>query len=203
MIQYDHKIKERLDQIMSARIDSTTRTRLKPTAKRPLWLSILACFSLLLGVITTIPQFYYVLFALHLVTIGPTSNPLGQIWYSYILNGDNSYLKVDPGILAGAIEDAFLLGPLYIATGVGLWMRRRWVIPVGLMTGAMIFYAIVGFFLGDIFAGLLSVTNDISYWASNLPYVLYPLWLIPVLLFRRSLFVQKEPKVSIASAPEQ
>ena len=159
--------------------------------RRPLWLSILAGFSLLLGIITTIPQFYYVLFGLHLVTIGPNSNLLGQVWYSYILNGDNSYLKVDPGTLAGAVEDAFLLGPLYIATGIGLWLRRPWVIPVGLITGAMIFYAIVGFFLGDIFAGLPSVTNDISYWASNLPYLLYPLWLVPVLLFRRSLFVGK------------
>ena len=122
----------------------------------------------------------------------PNSNPLGQIWYTYILNGDNSYLKVDPSILAGAIEDAFLPGPLYFITGIGLWLRRSWVIPVGLMTGAMIFYAIVGFFLGDIFAGLPSVTNGASYWISNLPYLLYPLWLIPVLLFRRSLFAGKE-----------
>src|SRR5579864_5824063 len=167
------------------------RASLQRTGRRPLWLVILAIFSLLLGIVTTIPQFYYVLFALHLVTIGPNSNPLGQIWYTYILNGDNSYLKVDPGTLAGAVEDAFLLGPLYIATGIGLWLRRPWVIPVGLITGAMIFYAIVGFFLGDIFAGLSSVTNDISFWASNLPYLVYPLWLVPVLLFRRSLFVQQ------------
>jgi hypothetical protein len=96
---------------------------------------------------------------------------------------------VDPGILAGAIEDAFLLGPLYVATGVGLWMRWSWVIPPGLMAGAMIFYAIVGFFRGDLFADLPGVTNDISYLVSNLPYLLYPLWLIAVLLFRRSLFV--------------
>ncbi|MGH2496223.1 MAG: hypothetical protein ACRDIV_16125 [Ktedonobacteraceae bacterium] len=170
--------------------------RLQRAGRRPLWLSILAGFSLLLGIVTTIPQFYYVLFGLHLVTIGPNSNLLGQVWYSYILNGDNSYLKVDPGTLAGAVEDAFLLGPLYIATGVGLWLRRAWVIPVGLITGAMIFYAIIGFFLGDIFAGLPSVTNDISYWASNLPYLLYPLWLVPVLLFRRSLFARKEPGTS-------
>lgn len=175
---------------MAARIDQPARMKL--ASRRPLWLSILAGFSLLLGIVTTIPQFYYVLFALHLVTIGPKSNVLGQIWYAYILNGDNSYLKVDAGTLAGAVEDAFLLGPLYIATGVGLWLRRRWVIPVGLMTGAMIFYAIVGFFLGDIFAGLPSVTNSISYWASNLPYLIYPLWLVPILLLRRSLFARKE-----------
>ncbi|MEO8973431.1 MAG: hypothetical protein ABI406_17735 [Ktedonobacteraceae bacterium] len=176
---------------MAARIDQPMRG--ESTARRPLWLSILAGFSLLLGIVTAIPQFYYVLFALHLVTIGPNSNLLGQVWYSYILNGDNSYQKVDPGVLAGAVEDAFLLGPLYLATGIGLLLRRPWVIPVGLITGAMIFYAIVGFFLGDIFAGLPSVTNGVSYWASNLPYLLYPLWLVPVLLFQRSLFIRKEP----------
>lgn len=175
---------------MTTSIDQPAR--LQHLTRRPLWLTILASFSLLLGIITAIPQFYYVLFGLHLVTIGPNSNLLGQVWYSYILHGDNRYLKVDPGVFAGAIEDAFLLGPLYFATGVGLWLRRSWVIPVGLMTGAMIFYAIVGFFLGDLLANLPSVTNDVSYWASNLPYLLYPLWLIPVLLFRRTLFTGKE-----------
>ena len=117
------------------------------------------------------------------------------------MNGDNRYLKVDAGVLAGAVEDAFLLGPLYVATGVGLWLRRPWVIPVGLITGAMIFYAIIGFFLGDIFANLPSVTNDVSYWASNLPYLLYPLWLVPVLLFQRSLFAWKEPGTRRTHAP--
>jgi hypothetical protein len=158
--------------------------------RSPSWLYVLAGFSLLLGIVTAIPQFYYVLFALHWVSIGPNSNPLGQVWFWYILNGDNSYHKVDPGILAGAIEDAFLLGPLYVATGIGLLTRQRWVIPVGLCTGAMIFYAIVGFFLGDIFSGLNTVTNGVSYWASNLPYLIYPLWLIPTLLLRRSLFAR-------------
>jgi hypothetical protein len=158
------------------------------SARRPLWLSVLAVFSLLLGIVTAIPQLYYVLFALHLVDIGPHANPLGQVWYWYILNGDNSYQQVDPGILAGAVEDAFLLGPLYLATGIGLWLRCPWVVPVGLITGAMIFYAIVGFFLGDIFAGLNTVTNGVSYWASNLPYLIYPLWLVPTLLVKRKLF---------------
>jgi hypothetical protein len=152
---------------MATRINSPAR--LQRAGGRPLWLSILAGFSLLLGIVTAIPQFYYVLFALHLVTIGSHSNLLGQVWYSYILNGDNSYQKVNSGILAGAIEDAFLLGPLYIATGVGLWLRRPWVVPVGLITGAMIFYAIIGFFLGDIFVGLSSVTNGVSYWARICP----------------------------------
>lgn len=182
---------------MAASVDQAARVQ--SATRRPLWLSILAGFSLLLGIVTTIPQFYYVLFGLHLVPIGPNTNPLGEVWYSYILNGDNSYLRVDPGIFAGAIEDAFLLGPLYLATSVGLWLRRPWVIPVGLMTGAMIFYAIVGFFLGDIFAGLPSVTNDVSYWASNLPYLIYPLWLIPVLLLRRSLFARPARQ---SSAPD-
>ncbi len=162
-------------------------------ARNPAWLLVLAGFSLLLGIVTFIPQFYYVLFGInsHIFTIGPSSNPLGQIWYWYILNGDNSYQKVDPGILAGAVEDAFLLGPLYITTGIGLLQRRSWVVPVGLITGAMIFYAIIGFFLGDIFAGLNTVTNGFSYWATNLPYLVYPLWLIPTLLLNRSMFSQK------------
>lgn len=61
---------------MAARIDQPMRG--ERTTRRPLWLSILAGFSLLLGIVTAIPQFYYVLFALHLVTIGPNSNLLGQ-----------------------------------------------------------------------------------------------------------------------------
>jgi EXPERA (EXPanded EBP superfamily) len=162
--------------------------------RRLTWLFILAGFSLLLGIITTIPQLYYVLFSMNsqAFSIGPNSNLLGQIWYWYILTGDNSYRKMDPGILAGAIEDAFLLGPLYTATGIGLLRRHAWVVPVGLLTGAMIFYAIVGFFLNDIFSGLNTVTNDLSFWASNLPYLIYPLWLIPTLLLRRSLFIHKK-----------
>jgi hypothetical protein len=164
--------------------------------QRSVAVAILAAYSLLLGVVTLVPQFYYVLFALHLVPIGPNSNPLGEVWYWYILNGDNTYQKVDPGTLAGAVEDAFLLGPLYLATGIGLLVRRPWVIPVGLITGAMIFYAIVGFFLGDLFAGLPSVTNGISFWASNLPYLIYPLWLVPTLLIRRSLFAHRSTTLS-------
>ncbi|HEX6819985.1 MAG TPA: hypothetical protein VF120_16540 [Ktedonobacterales bacterium] len=171
---------------MTIETETSAATALK--AKRARSLDVLAGFSLLLGIVTAIPQFYYVLFGLHLVPIGPNTNPLGEIWYSYILVGDNSYLKVDPGIFAGAIEDAFLLGPLYLATGIGLLGRRAWVIPVGLMTGAMIFYAIVQFFLGDILGGLTSVTNPWSYWLSNLPYLAYPLWLIPTLLLRRVQF---------------
>ena len=160
--------------------------------RTPWWLYVLGGFSLLLGIVTAIPQFYYVLFAInsHLFPIGPNTNPLGNVWYSYILVGDNSYQKVDPGILAGAIEDAFLLGPLYFITGIGLLRRSPWVVFVGLATSAMIFYAIVGFFLGDIFGGLTTVTNQVSYWASNLPYLIYPLAVIATLFLRRSLFTR-------------
>lgn len=156
--------------------------------RRSGWWIFLAVYSFILAVITAIPQFYYVLFALHWVPIGPNTNPLGEVWFWYILSGDNSYQHVDPGILAGAIEDAFLLGPLYFATGLGLIRNRRWVYPVGLITGAMILYAIIGFFLGDIFAGLNTVTNGFSYWATNLPYLVYPILLIATLLvsWRRS-----------------
>lgn len=171
---------------MPATTDAAPATQTR--TRRPLPISILAVYSWILGIITGIPQLYYVLFALGVVTIGPHSNFLGYIWYSYILNGDNSYLHMDPGTLAGAIEDAFLLGPLYFTTGIGLWQRRPWALYVGLITGAMIFYAIVGFFLGDIFAGLKTVTNGVSYWTSNLPYLIYPLWLVPTLLMNRKLF---------------
>lgn len=160
--------------------------------RRPLAITILAGFSLLLGIITGIPQLYYVLFAVNATVfpIGPHANPLGAVWYWYILNGDQTYAHVDPGVLAGAVEDAFLLGPLYLATGIGLLGLRRWVVPVGLLCGGMIFYAICGFFLGDIFAGLPTVTNGASYWLTNLPYLAYPLWLVPTLLRRRSLFTR-------------
>jgi hypothetical protein len=50
----------------------------------------------------------------------------------------------------------------------------------------MILYAILGFFLGDVFAGLNTVTNGASYWATNLPYLIYPLLLLTTLLLRRN-----------------
>ena len=56
--------------------------------------------------------------------------------------------------------------------------------------GVMIFYAIVGFFLSDIFSGLPTVTDSISYWATSLPYLVYPLWLVPTLLLRCGLFTR-------------
>lgn len=161
--------------------------------RRPWWLIALAVYSILLAIITGIPQLYYVLYGLHLVTIGPDSNPLGQIWFWYNFNGDNSYVKVEPGLYAGAVEDAFLLAPLYLATGIGLLLRRRWVVPVGLMTGAMIFYGTLQLYVGDLFAGLSSISNQLTFWLTLLPYIVYPLWLIPALLTRRALFERGAP----------
>ena len=170
-------------------VQTSTPVR-QPSARRrrPWWLFVLAIYSLLLGLITEIPQFYYVLYALGLVTIGPHSNALGQVWYWYNFNGDNSYIKIDPGLLAGAVEDAFLLAPLYLATGIGLLSLRRWVVPLGLMTGAMIFYGTLQLYVGDAFAHYSSITNEFTYWITLLPYMVYPLWLIPALLTRRALF---------------
>lgn len=55
-------------------------------------LDALAGFSLQLGPVTTIPQFYYVRCAVQLVAIGPHVNPLGAVWYSsYILGGYDTY----------------------------------------------------------------------------------------------------------------
>jgi hypothetical protein len=173
-------------------VNVSGRTTAGTSPKRSVAITVLGGYSLLLAVVTGIPQLYYVLFALGAVSIGPHSNPLGEVWYWYILNGDNTYNKVDPGVLAGAVEDAFLLGPLYLSTGIGLLRRSTWAIPVGLITSAMIFYAIVGFFLSDVFAGLPTVTNGVSYWASNLPYLAYPLWLIPTLLLRREMFIHTQ-----------
>jgi hypothetical protein len=72
---------------MAASVDQAAR--LARVTRRPLWLSILAAFSLLLGTFT--PQFYYVLLGLGWVPIGPNTNPLGEVWYWFILNGDNVY----------------------------------------------------------------------------------------------------------------
>ena len=76
-----HPLKE--ESCMSGSLDHPTD--LNADTRRPLWLSVLAGFSLLLGMVTTIPQFYYVLFGLHVVPIGPHTNLLGDVWYS-ILN---------------------------------------------------------------------------------------------------------------------
>src|SRR5215469_16877039 len=87
---------------------------------RPLSVTILASFSLLLGIVTGISQLYYVLYAInpHVFTIGPNANPLGAVWFNYILNGQQGgYHHVDAGTLAGAIKDAFMMGALSVITG--------------------------------------------------------------------------------------
>src|SRR5215469_6978130 len=102
---------------------------LQSASPRSLSITILAAFSLLLGIVTGISQLYYVLYAInpHVFPIGPNANPLGAVWFNYILNGQQGgYLHVDAGTLAGAIEDAFMMGPLYVITGIGLLSYRRW-----------------------------------------------------------------------------
>lgn len=166
---------------------------IRNTSHRPLSITTLAGFSLLLGIVTGISQLYYVLYAInpHIFTIGPNANPLGAIWFNYILGGQQGgYLHVDAGTLAGAIEDAFMMGPLYVITGIGLLRLRRWVYPVGLLTGAMIFYANLYFLLSGVLVGPYTTTNIVTTVLSSIPYFVYPLWLIPTLLLRRSLFDQ-------------
>lgn len=166
---------------------------LKPlvaTSRRPPWLIVLAGLSFLLFIITGPEQFYYVLFGInpHVFGIGPHTNFFGELWYNYVLQGDNSYTHLDPGLLTGAIEDAFMLAPLYLATGIGLIGRAGWVVPVGLITAGMIWYAIVYFILTSVFGGLNNVTNEVTFWVPLVPYVVYPIWLAWTLIFRRQLF---------------
>jgi hypothetical protein len=160
------------------------------TRGRPVWLAVLAGLSFLLFVITGPEQFYYVLYGINsqLFGIGPHTNFFGELWYNYVLQGDNSYTHLDPGLLTGAIEDAFMLAPLYLATGIGLLRRSAWVVPVGLLTAGMIWYAIIYFILTSVFSGLGSVTNQITFWVPLAPYVVYPVWLAWTLIFRRQLF---------------
>ena len=164
---------------------------LQSASPRSLSITILAAFSLLLGIVTGISQLYYVLYAInsHVFPIGPNANPLGAVWFNYILNGQQGgYLHVDAGTLAGAIEDAFMMGPLYVITGIGLLSYRRWVYPVGLLTGAMIFYANLYFLLSGTLVGPYTATDILTTVLSSIPYFVYPLWLVPTLLLRRSLF---------------
>jgi len=175
---------------------SVTQAPTNAASRRPLAITLLAVYSLLLALITGIPQLYYVLFALnrHAFPIAPDANPLGAVWYNYILGGHQSgYLSVESGWLAGAIEDAFMLGPLYLVTGIGLLQRRPWVVPVGLITGAMIFYADLYFVLsGTLSQRTVDATSIVTTLLSAVPYLAYPLWLIPTLLVRRSLFAGTE-----------
>jgi hypothetical protein len=159
--------------------------------KRPVVVTILAFYSIALAVVTGIPQLYYVLFAINrqIFPIGPHVNLLGAVWYSYILGGQQGgYLRVDPGTLAGALEDAFMMGPLYFITGLGLLRLSSWVFPVGLITGAMIFYANLYFLLSGTVGAPQTTTDLVATVLSSIPYFVYSLWLIPTLLLRRSLF---------------
>ena len=161
------------------------------TGKRPLAITILAVYSLLLAIITFIPQLYYVLYAInpHVFPIGPNANPVGAVWFNYILGGQQGgYLNVDPGTLAGALEDAFMMSPLYLATGIGLLRLRKWVYPVGLITGSMIFYANLYFLLSGTLVAPHTTTDFVTTILSSIPYFVYPLWLVPELLVQRSLF---------------
>src|SRR5262249_26598152 len=99
------------------------------------------------------------------------------------------HAQLDARMPAGAIEDAFMLGPLYLVTGIGLLRRRSWVVPVGLVTGAMIFYADLYFiFSGTLAQHTADTTSIVPTLLSAIPYLAYPLWLVPTLLLRRAQF---------------
>ena len=175
-------------------------TVVAPAVKRPLVVTILAGYSLLLGIVTFIPQLYYVLFAINrdVFPIGPNANFLGALWYNYILGGhQGGYLTVDPGTLAGALEDVFLLGPLYLITGVGLLRLSRWTYLVGLLTGAMGLYSILYFFLSGVI-GQHDATDLVTTVLSTVPYLAYDIVLLVIVLARKSLFV---PQESSSTAP--
>lgn len=152
----------------------------------------LAILSFVLAIITGPQQFYYVLFAInpHVFGIGPHTNFFGQLWYAYVLNGDNSYTRFDSGLFTGAVEDAFMLAPCYFACGIGLLRRSRWVVPLGLFTAGMIWYAIIYFIVGDLSSGLKSVTDSVNFWAPLTLYVVYPVWMTLTMILRRKLFTR-------------
>ncbi len=156
--------------------------------KRPVWLGILAALYFLLGVVTFLPQLYYVFYYAGLVTASPHANVLGQVWYWYGTTVDTSALSKDSGTMAGALEDAFLLGPLYLATGVGLWLRSGWVRAVGFITAGGGFYAIMYFILTYTLDHAASVMAVLTFWVTLIPYVALPVWLTVALLTRRTLF---------------
>lgn len=156
--------------------------------KRPIWLAILAVLYVLLGIVTAIPQLYYVFYYANLVAASPHANLLGQVWYWYGTQVDTGALSKDSGTMAGALLDAFFLGPLYIASGIGLWGRRPWVRQVGLLTAGGALYAILYFIFVYSLDNLHSVTNLLTFWATTLPYLALPVWLLTTLLVRRDLF---------------
>lgn len=171
-------------------------TEIRRAVRRPFWLSALIGYSLFLGIVTVFPQLYYLLFALqsHTFPTCPHARFLGQVWYSYILKmRQGRYLPADSGTFASAHEDTFMLGPLYTVTGMGLWLRRSWVIPIRIMTGAIIVCAVLYVFLRSVLVHQLSVADFWTDVASTVLYLVYPLWLIPVLFVRRSPLVRRQP----------
>jgi hypothetical protein len=170
--------------------------------RRPLAITLLAVYSLFLGIVTFFPQLYYVLFALNrdAFPIGPDVNFLGALWYNYILGGhQGGYLSVDAGTLAGALEDVFLLGPLYLATGIGLLHRSAWMRKVGLLTGAMGLYSILYFLLSGVI-GQHDSTDVVTTVISTIPYLAYDLWLLATVLFRTSSLLPDASSLAVADA---
>ncbi|HEX9037065.1 MAG TPA: hypothetical protein VF808_08770 [Ktedonobacterales bacterium] len=163
-----------------------------PRSRPGAGLIALAILSFILAIITGPEQLYYVLFAInpHLFGIGPNTNFMGETWYAYVLNGDNSYTHFDAGLFTGAVEDAFMLAPCYLVCGIGLLRRSRWVVPLGLFTAGMIWYAIIYFIVGDLASGLGSVTNEATFWAPLALYVAYPIWTVITLVFQRKQFAR-------------
>jgi hypothetical protein len=171
-----------------------TQTQPPEQPASPRWLVVLAGLSFLLFLITGPEQLYYVLYGINpqVFGIGPHTNFFGELWYAYVLQGDSSYTRLDAGLLTGAIEDAFMLAPLYLITGIGLLRRAAWVVPVGLVTAGMIWYAILYFILTSTLSGLGTVTNALTFWIPLVPYVAYPLWLTWTLIFRKNLFSRRK-----------
>jgi len=142
----------------------------------PRWVVALAAFSLLLAVVTGVSQLYWVLFALDPETfrIGTDTNWIGVAWEGHVRAGDAAYGRPDAALLAGALLDGLVLGPLYAATGVGLLRRRAWVVPVGLLTAGMLLYGVLAYLLRVLLGGAPTVTDLGLVLAGNLPYLGYP-----------------------------
>jgi hypothetical protein len=56
------------------------------------------------------------------------------------------------------------------------------------MGAAMLFYGTAQTFVPDALGGFSNVPNLFNYWVSLLPYIVYPLWVIPTLLARGAYF---------------
>ena len=157
---------------MAASAPLATTPAIQP--KRPIWLAILAVLYVLLGVVTAIPQLYYIFYYANLVAASPHANLLGQIWYWYGTHVDTGALSKDSGTMAGALLDAFFLGPLYLASGIGLWGRRPWVRQVGLLTAGGALYAILYFIFTYTLDHLHSVTDLLTFWAVSYTHLTLP-----------------------------